>query len=238
MAVVDKDICKACEDLESYAPDFVIKGVTDQMCSNLEANQGLMNKGRKNCTDLHNANDCLIGGVAEKAQSYDPCKPNQAVEDLAKNVMHVFDMLICSDCGQWEQIEALWDAINDLLGKYDDLLALIKALQQAVSKLQKDLSSLENTVNNIEGRVDTNTTNISNATTNLNSTMTALKKVLENLHTSGAWSTTGDNVLNGSLNSGRNLATGNINVFGGSTDGNSYIRTNNGKTENDLAGGI
>lgn len=238
MAVVDKDICKACEDLDTYAPDFVIKGVTEQMCANLEANQGLMNKGRKNCTDLHNANDCLIGGIAEKAPSYNSCNPNQMVEDLAKNTMHVLDMLICSDCGQWKQIELLWNAINDLLGKYDDLLALIKALQQAVSKLQQDMSSLENTVDKIDGRVSTNTKNISNVTSNLNSTMTALKKLLENLHTSGAWSTTGNNVLNGSLNSGRNLATGNINLFGGTPDGNSYIRTNNGKTENDLSGGI
>lgn len=238
MAVTNKDICKTCEDLQQYSPDFVANGVTDEMCSNLESNTGLMNNGRENCTDLHNANDCLIGGIAEKATSYNPCDPNKMIEDLAKNTMHVIDMLICSDCGQWKQIELLWNAINDLLGKYDDLLALIKALQQSVSQIQQRIQQLQNSIDDLDGRVDTNTTNISNATTNLNSTMTALKKILENLHTSGAWSTTGDNVLNGSLNSGRNLATGNINVFGGSTDGNSYIRTNNGKTENDLAGGI
>lgn len=63
---------------------------------------------------------------------------------------------------------------------------------------------------------------------------TALMKLINNLENSGAWS----GGLAGSLNSGRNLATGNINLFGGTADGSSFIRTNNGQTENDLAGGV
>ena len=45
-------------------------------------------------------------------------------------------------------------------------------------------------------------------------------------------------LFEGSLDPNRHLATGNINLFGGATDGSSFIRTNNGSTENDLAGGI
>ena len=63
---------------------------------------------------------------------------------------------------------------------------------------------------------------------------TALMKLIKNLENSGAWS----GGLTGGLNSGRNLATGNINLFGGTADGSSFIRTNKGKTENDLAGGV
>lgn len=63
---------------------------------------------------------------------------------------------------------------------------------------------------------------------------TALLKLIANLESSGAWS----GGLAGGLNNGRNIATGNINIFGGVVDGNSFIRTNNGQTENDLAGGI
>ena len=63
---------------------------------------------------------------------------------------------------------------------------------------------------------------------------TALMKLINNLEGSGAW--TGG--LTGGLNAGRNLATGNINLFGGTADGSSFIRTNNGQTENDLAGGV
>ncbi len=202
MAVVDKDICKACEDLQAYAPEFVIKGVTDTMCANLEANQGLMNKGRKNCTDIHNAIDCLIGGMAEKAQAYDPCKPNQPIEDLAKNVMHVMDMLACSDCGQWEQIELIWEEIQKIWDA-------IHALEDALGDANGNIAKLTD----------------------------ALTKILQNLQNSGAWTSKG-NILDGNFVQNRNIATGNINVFGGTPDGNSYIRTNNSKTENDLVGGI
>ena len=66
----------------------------------------------------------------------------------------------------------------------------------------------------------------------------ALEKLLTDLKDSGAWRQTGATVFEGSLDPNRHLATGNINLFGGTTDGNAFIRTNNGSTENDLAGGI
>lgn len=65
----------------------------------------------------------------------------------------------------------------------------------------------------------------------------ALEKLLTNLKTSGAWKQTGSTVFEGELYGNRHIATGNINVFGGAPDGNSFIRTSNNKTENDLAGG-
>lgn len=65
----------------------------------------------------------------------------------------------------------------------------------------------------------------------------AFIKVLQNLESSGAWSHTGEDILSGGFVSNRNIATGNINIFGGTPDGNSFIRTNNGRTDNDLAGG-
>lgn len=70
--------------------------------------------------------------------------------------------------------------------------------------------------------------------TKVNQLENALNKIIANLENSGAW--TGG--LTGDFNSGRNIATGNINIFGGTTDGNSFIRTNNGQSENDLAGGL
>lgn len=66
----------------------------------------------------------------------------------------------------------------------------------------------------------------------------ALTNLLQNLKDSGAWNQTGSTIFEGNLKSGRNIATGNINLFGGTTDGNAFIRTNNGSTENDLAGGV
>ena len=66
----------------------------------------------------------------------------------------------------------------------------------------------------------------------------AFTKLLEDLKGSGAWEQTGDTIFAGNLKPNRHLATGNINLFGGQPDGDAFIRTNNGSTENDLTGGI
>ena len=77
--------------------------------------------------------------------------------------------------------------------------------------------------------------NLKNEYNQLKGAFTAL---LQNLKNTGAWNQTGNTIFEGSLRPDRNIATGNINLFGGTVDGNAFIRTNNGKTENDLAGGI
>lgn len=77
--------------------------------------------------------------------------------------------------------------------------------------------------------------NLKNEYNQLKGAFTAL---LQNLKNSGAWNQTGNTIFEGSLRPDRNIATGNINLFGGTADGNAFIRTNNGKTENDLVGGI
>lgn len=105
-----------------------------------------------------------------------------------------------------------------------DLLEVVKELSKTLTGMNERLNQLE-----------TKSTDIRNVTNAVNSIVDHLKK-------SGAWdpnatpSQTTD--IRGGLKDGINLAYGNINIFGGSTDGNSYIRTNSGQTENDLAGGI
>lgn len=66
----------------------------------------------------------------------------------------------------------------------------------------------------------------------------SFEKLLQDLKDSGAWKQTGGTIFEGNLYPDRHIATGNINLFGGTVDGSAFIRTNNGKTENDLAGGI
>ena len=66
----------------------------------------------------------------------------------------------------------------------------------------------------------------------------AFTKVLKNLNDSGAWVQTGNTIFDGNFASGRNIASGNINLFAQDADGNYFIRTNNGESHNDLLGGI
>lgn len=118
----DKDICQACDDLKKYSPDFVQKGITDTMCQSLMNNTGLNPKANHdNCEDLHDLNDCLIAGVLEDIPSYDDCDWKAWAEDAMKNLLNVLDALICSDCGQWDEINRLWNAIKKLQCLLDSL---------------------------------------------------------------------------------------------------------------------
>lgn len=200
---MSKDVCSACDSLKATSSNFVQYGVTDTICANIKANQGFENKGHNNCTDMHYMNDCLIGGLLEKIDSVDVCDTKEALRDLEKNLMTIIDVMICSDCGQWDEIQKMWAEIAKIW-------AVIKTLQNRVGTAEGNIGKISD----------------------------ALAKVLQNLKNSGAWNQTGDTIFDGSFNDNRNIATGNINIFGGTPDGNSYIRTNNGKTENDLAGGV
>ena len=104
-------------------------------------------------------------------------------------------------------------------------------LLEVVKELSKTLTGMNERLNQLETRA----TDIRNVTNAVNSIVDHLKK-------SGAWDPNAtpsqSTDIRGGLKDGINLAYGNINIFGGSTDGNSYIRTNSGQTENDLAGGI
>lgn len=123
------------------------------------------------------------------------------------------------------EVKRLDGRINDLNTKLEKE---IKKLDDRITKEVETLNNRITTENNalkeqIQALKDKN-----------NGLETALKKIIDNLEGSGAWS----GGLTGGFNQGRNLATGNINIFGGVPDGASFIRTNNGSTENDLSGGI
>lgn len=72
-------------------------------------------------------------------------------------------------------------------------------------------------------------------TDNLKDLSNFVKKLHADMLASGAW--TGD-MASGSMTPNRHVASGNINFFGGTQDGTSFIRTNSGSTENDVTAGI
>ena len=124
------------------------------------------------------------------------------------------------------------DEVKRLDGRID---ALNTKLEKEIKKLDDRITKEVETLNN---RITTENNALKEQIQALkdknNGLETALKKIIENLEGSGAWS----GGLTGGFTQGRNLATGNINIFGGTPDGASFIRTNNGSTENDLSGGI
>ena len=130
-------------------------------------------------------------------------------------------------------------SLNDIVAKDDGIWsedfqpkidALNRRLDELDAKVERYHNELLNLINALSSRVD-------NLENRLALVEGALKKLLQNLHNTGAWSYT-DDLLQGNLNNGHNIATGNINLFGGTTDGNSFIRCNNSHTENDITAGI
>lgn len=93
---------------------------------------------------------------------------------------------------------------------------------EQIRQIWNRIDELQNTINNLQQQIN-----------ELKANNEKLNKIIQNLTNSGAW-----NPNTNDFNAGRNIATGNINFFGGSQDGASFIRTNNGRTENDVVAGI
>lgn len=135
-----------------------------------------------------------------------------------------------------KKIAALEKKLDDEVKRLDGRIdALNTKLEKEIKKLDDRITNEVETLNN---RITTENNALKEQIQALkdknNGLETALRKIIENLEGSGAWS----GGLTGGFTQGRNLATGNINIFGGTPDGASFIRTNNGSTENDLSGGI
>lgn len=117
-----------------------------------------------------------------------------------------------------QDLQALETRINEKLET--EINNLKEKLEQEKEARQRDKEDL--------------TRQIQDQATKNNDLKDTVTKLISNLEKSGAWA----GGLKGNFKEGRNLATGNINIFGGTPDGSSFIRTNNGSTENDLSGGI
>ena len=122
-------------------------------------------------------------------------------------------------------LQALETRINEKLEtekqeRIREINSLKEKLEQEKQARQRDKEDLQR--------------QIQDQATKNNDLKDTLTKLISNLEKSGAWA----GGLKGNFKDGRNIATGNINIFGGLPDGNSFIRTNNGSTENDLSGGI
>lgn len=111
--------CSACEDLKTYAPDFVVNGITNATCKSLGNDTGLnpaLNPRHNNCQDLQDMSDCLIGALGETLPSYDICDIKDYLGKLTNNLKSMFDALACNECGQWNMIWKLYNSVVSIVG--------------------------------------------------------------------------------------------------------------------------
>lgn len=123
--------------------------------------------------------------------------------------------------------QEFWDIINNLQTQIDNI-------NEEVTNIWANLDQVWDEINNINDDL----TNIHNEINDLKNNNEAFKKILEHLALIGVWEQTGDTIFDGDFYEGMGVAGGNVNVFTGQEDGSTWIRTNNGKTENDIVAGI
>lgn len=114
--------CSACRDLQNAAPEFVTHGVTDNVCSALASNKGLdTSNGHNDATDLHLANDCLVGRMKDETKHYDVCDWKEFMEWFIGNVYEMFKAIICALGGIWTSISSIWNKLNNHESRISDL---------------------------------------------------------------------------------------------------------------------
>ena len=160
--------------------------------------------------------DLILANVTQRkafgTKSYDV--PNGLL--ISQNGVYAPDYVnVLSD--MVDQIEEIKKLKTPELPKLPDFDAIItEKVNKAVKPISEKVTALETKVGTLEQ--------------DLGLVKGALTKIINDLKSSGAWAGN----LAGDMVSGRHIATGNINLFGGRPDGFSFIRTNSGQTNNDV----
>lgn len=116
------DYCQACKDLEKYSANYIVNGITSSECNSLKNNTGLNSSNkRNNCDDLTAINECNIGSLIDKLPAYNECDWKEFAEDFLSNQYNMNAALVCSDCGQWIEIENIWKEIENIYKEIDSL---------------------------------------------------------------------------------------------------------------------
>ena len=105
--------CAACDRLQEDNPDFVVNGITEEVCNSLKNNTGFSTQaGHDDCTDLNDANDCLIGNMEDEVDDYEVCGWKAFMEQFIYNLWTVLKAIICSICGLWTMVTSLIDNVQ------------------------------------------------------------------------------------------------------------------------------
>ena len=141
-----------------------------------------------------------------------------------------------------QEIEDRKNADNALNAKIDKEISDRTNADNALNaKIDKEISDRTNADNNLRKHVDKEVSRIVNRisqilsdletlTNKVNNNRTALQKIVTNLYEGG--NATSNDINNFNINN--HIAAGNINLYGGTPDGQTLIKTHNGQAENDV----
>lgn len=144
--------CTACQELREDAPEFVTNGVTDTVCKSLHKDTGLdSSNGNDDETDLHTANDCLIGRMRDEINSYDLCDWKDFMRKYIGNDYEVNKGIICALGGLWDMVHTIINALGGGNGKIPVIRRYRVTVPKSAFKQQwRVTSGAEQTSNNEE----------------------------------------------------------------------------------------
>lgn len=133
-----------------------------------------------------------------------------------------------------KHMEVIDKRLSAIENRLTEIEKELKDIYNKIAQINKDIANLQERVTHLENDLQTKYNELLEKHNNNVQRIAALEwqlqQIVNNLKASGAMNS------NGTM--AHNISYGNINIFGGSTDGGSYIRSNNGRTENDITAGI
>lgn len=163
--------CIACEEIRQTSPEFIVNGLTDDICTSLQNDTGLSPSNENDdCHDLHNLNDCLVGNYATEVEAYDVCDWKEFMRNFIPNLWTTIKGIICSICGMWTmlhkhdcQLQALMSGISFKIGEEDTDTSYVVA--------GKGVSFLEYSSEDAKHLADVNLTYIGGGLARVNGTL-------------------------------------------------------------------
>ena len=131
--MADREYCSACNKLKEQNSEFVLHGVTDAICQSLANNTGITaSLGHDDCEDLKDIVECLMGQMIDAVDSYDVCDWDEYMKKFSTNTKTTLDALVCSECGQWTNIDDLWNEIGKIWTEISDIRNEINSIKNTI----------------------------------------------------------------------------------------------------------
>ena len=133
-----------------------------------------------------------------------------------------------------KHMEVIDNRLTQIENRLTEIERQLQDIYDKIAQINRDIATLQERVTHLENDLQTKYNELLEKHNNNVQRIAALEwqlqQIVNNLKASGAMNS------NGTM--AHNISYGNINIFGGSTDGGSYIRSNNGRTDNDITAGI
>ena len=193
-----------------------------------------------NCIDMTKINDWIDEGNACHTWHDDIILKADVILSTYQKILqfdgheyHLNNAISCLNTGLYASdylplLEALKDKLNqEIQDRIDGDEELNQKIEEVKNELQQAINNLRQEFNEYK---QSNDGEVNRLKQEISQLKTALQKIVTNLYEGG--NATSNDINNFEINN--HIASGNINLYGGTADGQSLIRTHKGQGENDV----